>query len=97
MIGEVLGPNNEDDTRAFVRRTAEEPREEPRRGYEFGAVMPSEDLLIGACGPEIRSVTNREGEIGYCLNRDYWGRGYASEMALARLSIVCGARARVIS
>ena len=38
--------------------------------------------MIGACGIHISSPSNREGWIGYCYNRKYWGDGYATEVAI---------------
>jgi RimJ/RimL family protein N-acetyltransferase len=29
---------------------------------------------------------NREGWIGYCLNRDFWGKGYGTEVARALIT-----------
>ncbi len=79
------GPNTEEESAAFIRRAAARVREEPCLKYELAVVLISEDELIGGCGLRIRSESNGEAEVGYCLNRKYWGRGYATETALALL------------
>jgi RimJ/RimL family protein N-acetyltransferase len=37
--------------------------------------------LIGGCGINVSNPENREGWLGYCLNRNFWGKGYATETA----------------
>lgn len=53
----------------------------PRRYYHLGLVLPAADHLIGWCGLELQDENKRDGEIGYALNRDYWGNGYMLEAA----------------
>lgn len=53
--------------------------------YSFLAYCKHTDAFIGTCsiGPE-----KIEGEwgIGYCVHKDYWGKGYATEMAKALIN-----------
>ncbi|WP_265336186.1 GNAT family N-acetyltransferase [Bacillus cereus] len=44
--------------------------------------------MVGAGAIMIRDFTNREGEIGYNINPDYWGKGVAT--GVARLLITFG-------
>lgn len=37
--------------------------------------------MIGAVEFNIRDFTNRIGEIGYIINPEYWGMGFATEVA----------------
>jgi RimJ/RimL family protein N-acetyltransferase len=64
------------------------------RGYGLLAVERREDgALVGRCGllvwdPETWTLTEDDDrpveiEIGYLVGRDYWGRGYATEAAVA--------------
>jgi ribosomal-protein-alanine N-acetyltransferase len=42
-------------------------------------------VLIGACGIYVSNPDGQEGWIGYVFNRNFWGRGYATETAKALL------------
>ena len=53
----------------------------PRRSFELAVVVRRSGLLIGTC--ELARCGPGEAEIGYLLARRYWGRGYATEIALA--------------
>jgi len=79
------GPNTEDDTHHFVQRAIAYQRERPRRHYELALVLREEDLLIGGCGIRVSNPDLDEGNMGYCVNKDFWGRGYATEAAKALL------------
>jgi RimJ/RimL family protein N-acetyltransferase len=43
--------------------------------------LKSEDKLIGGC--RVNKVSEREAHLGYILNQNYWGNGYATEAAKA--------------
>jgi ribosomal-protein-alanine N-acetyltransferase len=77
------GPNTEDETKKFIQRAAAGQREQPRLSYEMAIVLNERDILIGGCGIHISDPINREGWIGYCLNRHFWREGYATETARA--------------
>ncbi|MBN1189873.1 MAG: N-acetyltransferase [Dehalococcoidales bacterium] len=84
------GPNTRQDTLDFIHKVRAARKEKPRTAYDFVLVNRAEDYLIGACGLYIRSAENREGEIGYVLNRRYWNRGYISESARKLVSFGFG-------
>jgi RimJ/RimL family protein N-acetyltransferase len=48
-------------------------------------VIRDKNRLIGGCGIYESNVESREGWIGYCLNRQFWSQGYATETAQALL------------
>lgn len=73
------GPNTEKETRDFIRRTMASCKEKPRRDYQFAVILKEEDRLIGACDIHLSEPPHQEASIGYCLNRHYWGNGYATE------------------
>jgi len=75
------GPNTEKETRDFIKRAMASYREKPRCGYQFAVILKEEDRLIGACGLHVSNRDHREAWIGYCFNRHYWGKGYATEAA----------------
>jgi RimJ/RimL family protein N-acetyltransferase len=75
------GPNTKEDTENFIQRAIANQREQPRRNYTLAIVLKVEDTLIGGCGIHVSNPDNREGWLGYCLNRHFWRRGYATETA----------------
>ncbi len=79
------GPNTEEASREFAQRAIARQKERPRRDYTLAIVLERQGKLVGGCGVRVSKSENREGWIGYCLNRDYWGKGYATEAAKALL------------
>jgi ribosomal-protein-alanine N-acetyltransferase len=77
----TFGPNTEDETKAFISRVLANQKEQPRLSYSCALVIKSTNKLIGICAIHVVSVENREGEIGYGLNRVYWKKGYMTEAA----------------
>lgn len=80
------GPNDEEQTRGFIRRGMAGQEEFPRRKYELAIVLQAETRLIGGCGIVVSDPDDNGGWIGYCFNRRYWGQGYATEAATALLA-----------
>ena len=80
------GPNTEDETKNFIQRSIMGQKEQPRKNYELAIVLKGVDKLVGGCGIHVSDPNNQEGWIGYCLNREFWGRGYGSETARGLLS-----------
>jgi ribosomal-protein-alanine N-acetyltransferase len=68
---------------AFVQMFLDQQREQPRTRFQLAAILKSTHQLIGNCGIRMRSADAREGDIGYELSPDYWGRGLATEAARA--------------
>jgi ribosomal-protein-alanine N-acetyltransferase len=75
------GPNTEEETKKFIQRAIAHRKEQPRRIYTLAIVLKPENKLIGGCGIYVSNPENQEGWIGYCLNRNFWGQGYATETA----------------
>jgi len=75
------GPNSELDSRRFVERATSLSYLDPRVDFDLAIVHKLEDRLIGAVSLHVDSLENREGWIGYCLHRDFWGQGFATEAA----------------
>jgi len=75
------GPNTEEETKNFIQRAIAHQKEQPRRNYTLAMVLKADGRLVGGCGIEVSNPDNREGWIGYCLNRNFWGQGYATETA----------------
>jgi len=76
-----FGPNEEKDTRDYLQKEIANQIAEPRMAYCLAIIQRNEDRLIGTCRITITSPENQEGEIGYTLNRQYWGHGYMTEAA----------------
>jgi [ribosomal protein S5]-alanine N-acetyltransferase len=66
----------------WVRRNLEH---QDRYGYGlFTVVLKTDGLVIGDCGLEHMDIGDTlESELGYDLCSDYWGRGLATEAAIA--------------
>ena len=77
------GPNTEQDTRNFVQRSIASQSEQPRRNFTLAVILKSENNLIGSCGIYLSNPDQQEGFIGYVLNKNLWGKGYATETASA--------------
>lgn len=79
------GPNTPEDTKEFIRRSIAAQQEQPRRHYNLAVILTPQSVLIGGCGIYVSNPDWREGSIGYVFNRNYWGKGYATETAKALL------------
>lgn len=78
-IYQPWGPNNEDETKAFVKKIIEDAQEDLRTRFAFAVTVQEESKVIGAVEINIRNVKNRNGEISYIINPNYWRNGYATE------------------
>jgi len=47
--------------------------------YDWGIELRDTGKMIGTCGFTRFDYGNDSGEVGYVINPDYWGRGYATE------------------
>ena len=73
------GPNTREDTRKFMKDVLIEQSRNPRNQFTLAIILKDSSEVIGAC-----SLTRTEpfqGEIGYSLNHEYWGCGFATEAA----------------
>jgi ribosomal-protein-alanine N-acetyltransferase len=69
-----FGPNTEDETRAFLDAACKEASVKPRQNHSLAAVDRESGVY----------------EIGYVLNRDWWGQGFATEIVGALLAFGFG-------
>ena len=60
--------------------------EQPRRRFQLAIVLAAEGRLIGSCGLRRNPQDDRTADLGYELNPDYWGRGYATAAARAMVN-----------
>ncbi len=85
------GPNTLGQTEEFLRGVVAARLAAPRDAFELGFVHKETGRLVGAGGLRIRSRPHRTADVGYCLRRDAWGQGYATEAARALVELGLGA------
>jgi RimJ/RimL family protein N-acetyltransferase len=73
-----------DEAAAYLQRVIRFQGERPRGTWELAAEEATSGNLIGACNLTLTGA--REGDLGYMLRRNVWGRGYATEIARALLT-----------
>jgi len=69
-----------EETRRFLERVSLEWQKEEPSFYEFAVIYDS--LHIGAVSIRLNE-DKTEGEMGWIINKKYWGKGFATEAALA--------------
>ncbi|MEH2073601.1 MAG: GNAT family N-acetyltransferase [Nostoc sp.] len=75
----------EKDVCEFIQMFIGEQKEQPRTKFQLAVVLKEENRLIGNCGIRVNDSELREANIGYELNTQFWGQGYATEAARAIL------------
>ncbi len=75
------GPNTEDETSAFVERAMASWHRDPRLHFELAVTLKETGRLIGGAGIRAADECFRTADMGYCLRRDSWGKGLATEAA----------------
>jgi RimJ/RimL family protein N-acetyltransferase len=75
------GPNSEDETSAFVERAIASRHRDPRLHFELAITLRETGRLIGGGGIRAADESFRAADMGYCLRRDAWGKGLATEVA----------------
>lgn len=53
-------------------------REGKKNKLHHGYTIIIDDIVVGACGIKIDQRKQYIGEIGYCIDEKYWGRGIAT-------------------
>jgi [ribosomal protein S5]-alanine N-acetyltransferase len=79
------GPNTLEQTQQFLSNV-----QATRPEHGFAIELKQEKRVVGACRLTVKDQLNRSGDIGYVLNRRYWGRGYIPEAAGALLEFGFG-------
>ena len=83
---EPWGPYSAGEARTHVQGRIEAAGEKPRTAFRLAVVFPETGTVIGEGGLAIHSQSFRTGEIAYMIHPEYWGRGFATEVAFALLS-----------
>ncbi len=72
-----------EEVQAFVGRFIAQQERQPRLKFQLAITLPATGQLIGNAGIRIKTAGGHEADIGYELDPQYWGCGYASEAARA--------------
>ncbi len=83
LIYEAWGPNNETDTKQFIRTALEDQIVLNRISFDLAIILKKERKLIGGCRFWFTDFKRDEIYIGYILNPLYWKNGYAGEAVRA--------------
>lgn len=75
------GPNTIEQTHAVLAGWLEEQKSWPRDSVTLAIELKDEQRVIGAIRFDLRDPDHRTADMGYTLNRKYWGRGFATEAA----------------
>ncbi len=75
------GPSTPDDARGYIEQAIAQVRMQPRTEYTLAIVLRATNVVIGASTLMIQRQQARQGELGYFLHPDFWGHGYATEVA----------------
>ena len=78
-------PETTNQVAEFLERTRSYSQQQPQTQYRFALVLTSSGRVIGGSGLDITDRNGTEGEIGYHLHREFWGRGIATEVAMELL------------
>jgi RimJ/RimL family protein N-acetyltransferase len=71
---------------AFVQMFIDHQSTQPRTKYQFAVVVRESGQLMGNCGVRKESAEAQIADMGYELDPNYWGKGYATEAATAVLN-----------
>jgi ribosomal-protein-alanine N-acetyltransferase len=76
-----FGPRDADATAEYLEGLLESQREVPRTRFELAVEETATGRVIGAC--DLSVIERNVIDLGYMLGIADWGKGYATEIALA--------------
>jgi RimJ/RimL family protein N-acetyltransferase len=76
-----FGPRDEDSTAAYLDGLLASQLERPRTRFELAVEEIASGRVIGAC--DLSFIERNVVDLGYMLGIENWGKGYATEIALA--------------
>ena len=80
------GPNALEETQAFMGRMFEAQARWPRDDVNLAIEHMADRRVIGSIRLGAKPA-DESADVGYCINRDYWGRGIVTEAARAMLGV----------
>src|SRR3989338_5377573 len=78
------GPNSEEDTRKFLDKELAHQTKSDRKIFETAVTLKDGKQLIGGCG---LTLEHDYGILGYCFDKRFWGKGYATEVTKAMMAL----------
>ena len=76
-----FGPRDEDSTTDYLEGLLASQRERPRTRFELAVEEIASGRVIGAC--DLSFIERNVVDLGYMLGIENWGKGFATEIALA--------------
>jgi RimJ/RimL family protein N-acetyltransferase len=76
-----FGPRDQDATAEYLEGLLASQRERPRNRFELAVEEIASGKVIGAC--DLSFIERSVVDLGYMLGIEHWGKGYATEIALA--------------
>lgn len=76
-----FGPRDEDGTAEYLDGLLASQRERPRTRFELAVEETASGRVIGAC--DLSFIERNVVDLGYMLGMENWGKGLATEIALA--------------
>lgn len=80
-------PADLEETRALIHKDIEAKIKDPQSSYTWRIMIKNSLVFIGLAGMTLSNDKFSLGEIYYKLSPDYWGRGYATEVAQNLISV----------
>jgi RimJ/RimL family protein N-acetyltransferase len=74
------------EVQQFIGRFIGWQAEVPRRCFQLAITLPGDNRLVGNCGIRKNQALAQDAEMGFELAPEHWGKGYATEAALAMLN-----------
>lgn len=78
---EIWGPNTIEETHGFVDRMIQQSEFSPRFEFEYAVCLNDSGLLIGGCGIRRETELSHVANLGWAINPEFQGKGYATEAA----------------
>lgn len=75
------------EVQAFVGMFLAQQQVEPRLKRQLAVTLKDTGELIGNCGLRLDTADAIQGDMGYELNPNHWGHGYATEAARAMVNV----------
>ena len=76
-----FGPRDHESTAEYLEELLASQREQPRTRFELAVEEIASGRLIGAC--DLSLIESNVVDLGYMLESEQWGKGFATEIALA--------------
>jgi [ribosomal protein S5]-alanine N-acetyltransferase len=79
-----LPPQTMESAAQFVEQAVANGQPDPKGDWLFAIQIREEPRLLGTIRIGVRSAEHRQGDLGYAVHPDHWGKGFATE-ALRRI------------